>query len=125
MVVRVLLVEDEVLIRLMLAEALEDAGFGVLQAEDGDEAAGLIDASDEFDIMVTDIQMPGQLDGVKLGRRIRLKHPEIPIIYTTGRPEAVRELTRLGPNDAFVAKPYGPSEIVRMANRMLHMVPTV
>ncbi len=119
MVARVLLVEDEFLIREILAEALEDAGFGVWQAEDGDAAADLIDISDEFDLVVTDIQMPGHLDGVRLGRRIRLKQPGIPIIYTTGRPEAMKEVARLGPHDVFVAKPYGPSEIVGIANRML------
>ena len=117
---RILLVDDDFLIRLMLSEALEDAGFGVRQAEDGDEAAALVDTEERFDLMVTDIQMPGRLDGLRLGRRVREKHPALPIIYTTGRPDVMRDRSRLGPHDAFVAKPYGPADIIGIATRMLH-----
>ena len=59
---RVLLVEDEGLIRLMIAETLRDEGFDVVQAENGDEVISLLDQVDSFDVLFTDLQMPGKLD---------------------------------------------------------------
>ncbi len=115
----ILLVEDELLIRMVLGEALEEAGFEVSQAEDADVAAAVIGQSDAVDLLVTDIQMPGACDGVALGRLIRARFPGMPIIYTTGRPDALRALARLGPQEIFIAKPYAPSEIVAAARRMI------
>jgi len=115
----ILLVEDEFLIRIVVSEALADAGFEITEAEDTDTAADLIDGHGRYDLMVTDIQMPGRIDGVELGRLIRARRPGIPVIYTTGRPEAMGKLALLGPDEAFVGKPYPPSEIVGIAWRML------
>lgn len=61
--VRVLLVEDENLIRLVTSEILQDEGFEVVEAWNGDEAVRLLDGPDSFDILFTDVQMPGTLDG--------------------------------------------------------------
>ena len=61
---RVLLVEDEGLIRLMIAETLPDDGFDVVQAENGDEVISLLDQVVSFDVLFTDLQMPGKLDGI-------------------------------------------------------------
>jgi CheY-like chemotaxis protein len=116
---RVLLVEDEALVRLILAESLEDCGFQVVEAGTGDEAAQLIDAGDAFDLVVTDIQMPGCLDGIAVARHARRFRADIPVIYVTGRPESMSGVGALGPYDALVLKPYGPHDVMTAITRLL------
>jgi DNA-binding response OmpR family regulator len=117
---RVLVVEDEGLIRLILAEALEAAGYRVIEADTGDEAARLLDGPGGFDLVVTDIQMPGALDGVAVGRHARARHPGIPVIYATGRPESMAGMGSLGPREALLRKPYGPREVLATVRALLH-----
>lgn len=114
---RLLLVEDEFLIRLTLAETLQDAGYEVMEAEDADEALAHL-AAGPVDLLLTDIQLPGPADGNELVRRVRATHPELPVIFMTGRPEpggtrpgGARELT--------IAKPYLPSEVCAAVARLL------
>lgn len=84
----ILVVEDEFLIRFLLTEILVGAGFGVCEAPNGDQAAPLIEAPPEpFSLLITDIHMPGQLDGFAVANLMRTRHPGVPIIYTTGRPD--------------------------------------
>ncbi len=116
---RILLVEDDFLIRLLLSEALAEAGYDVLEAESGDEAAELIDSQAEFDLLVTDIQMPGSTDGIALAGLIRTRHPGIPVVYMTGRPDVMRGAGRLGEREAFIRKPYGPAEVLSTVQRLL------
>jgi two-component system, response regulator PdtaR len=116
---RVLVVEDEDLIRLILAEALEAAGYRVIEADTGDEAARLLDGPGEFDLVVTDVQVPGALDGVAIGRHARTRHPYIPVIYATGRPESMVGARPLGPREVLLRKPYGPREVVATARALL------
>ena len=116
---RVLVVEDEELIRLILAEVLADEGFHVVEAGTGDEAAGLLDGPDGFHAVVTDIHMPGSRDGLAVGRHARNRHPCIPVVYCTGRPDALNGAGALGHRDALVRKPYVPSQIVMALQRLL------
>jgi len=115
---RVLIVEDEAIVRLILSESLKDAGFQVVEAGTGDEAARLIDA-DGFDLVISDIQMPGKLDGIGVGMHARRHNATIPIIYVTGRPESMNRLGSLGPHDAFMRKPYGPRDVITLIGQML------
>lgn len=111
---KILLVEDDTLIRTMLAEALEDAGCRVVEAGSGDEAAALLaQGIDGFDALVTDIQLPGERDGLAVAREARALHPALPVVYATGRPEVMNAMTGgLGPRDAFLPKPFGPREML-------------
>jgi DNA-binding response OmpR family regulator len=112
-----LIVEDEFLVRLTLAEALADEGFDVIEAETADEAIDLLQADDGIQLLLTDIQLPGRLNGHELARRARQSVPGLPIIFMTGRPEAMG--TRDGsPRDVFIAKPYLPSEVCAVARRL-------
>ena len=115
---KVLLVEDEFLIRLILAEALGDAGYDVTAAVTADEAARLIATTDGFDIVVTDIHTPGRLDGIELAKAVRQRHPDMRVVYMTGMPDAMRSAGKLGPRDAFISKPYGPSEMLRTIDQL-------
>ena len=116
---RVLVVEDEEIIRLILAETLEDEGYETVEAATGDEAIRLIDGCGVFDLVVTDIQMPGLLDGIAVGQHARLRDALIPVVYVTGRPESLSGLQSLGPRDALLRKPYGPRDILAVIARLL------
>ena len=116
---RVLVVEDEAIIRLILAETLLDEGYQTVEAATGDEAVSIIDGDGVFDLVVTDIQMPGLLDGLAVGRHARLRDALIPVVYVTGRPESLAGLKLLGPYDALLRKPYGPRDILEVIARML------
>ncbi len=113
---RVLIVEDEFLIRLTLSEVLADEGYQVLEAETADEALAILDATPDIAVLLTDIQLPGALDGRALVQRVRATRPGLPVIFMTGRPDAMEGA---GPRDMFVAKPYLPSEICKAVRTML------
>ena len=118
--VQILLVEDEPLIRLILAEELTDAGFDVFQLASGDEAALLMESGEAaFDLLITDLHMPGTHDGVAVARLMRRQSPVLPVIYTSGRPDLFDEIRSSRPNDAFLAKPFLPSELVRVVRHLL------
>ena len=110
---QVLLVDDDALVRTMTAEALRDAGFEVTEAETGDEAAGVLEKSSGFDVMVTDMQMPGILDGLALAARARLQQPVIPVIIVSGyAAQLMDRLRALHPAAVFIRKPYTLKDIV-------------
>lgn len=110
--VRVLLVEDEYLIRFAVADALRDEGFEVVEAENGAQAVGLIDGPDGFDLLLTDVQMPGLIDGIQVALHARRRHPGIAVIVVSGQPSSARRLDGLGPRRTFVSKPYGLPALV-------------
>lgn len=113
---RVLVVEDEFLIRLSLSEALSEAGFVVTEAETADAALPLFQSGPSFDLLVTDIQLPGQLDGSALARAARDLQPALPVLFMTGC--LPPDLTR-SPHDVYVSKPYSLDEICHVARRLL------
>ncbi len=115
----VLLVEDEMVIRVMLADVLSDAGFAVQEAASGDEAAKLIrHPLVTFSLLVTDIHMPGTLDGLQVARLMRERQPGMPIIYMTGRPDIVREAGPLSPEEVLFPKPFSPFALLDLARRL-------
>lgn len=116
---RVLLAEDQFLIRMGLAEEFAADGYEVVEAESGDEALNLFDTRGPFDILVTDIQMPGTIDGVSLAAQARCRAPKLPVVYVTGRPEALADMGALGPRDALARKPFAPSEVATLVARLL------
>jgi DNA-binding response OmpR family regulator len=84
----VLVVEDEAIVREMMVEALEDAGFEVDEAATGEKADELLEA-DGYKLVVTDIHMPGRLSGVDLANLAHAREPGLPIIFVTGRPDVL------------------------------------
>ena len=80
---RILLVEDEFLVRDTIAEDLRERGYTVIEAESGDEALPICAAA-EFDVLLTDIRMPGKVNGWDLAEQCRESRPGLPVIYTTG-----------------------------------------
>ena len=117
----ILLVEDEFLIRLTFAEELAEAGYEVRAAESGDRASVLIEMeADAFSLLVTDIHMPGDVDGIEVARQLRERHPDIPVIYMTGRPDALSGAAEcFGDRDVLMAKPFAPSKLLAVVHQLL------
>src|SRR4051812_10152844 len=106
----VLVVEDETLVRLDAIDTLTLAGFHVIDAGDADEAISILESRNDIRVVVTDIQMPGSMDGLKLAATIRDRWPPIALIVTSGR-ISVRQGELLG-RSSFLAKPYSSSGLV-------------
>ncbi len=113
---RLLLVEDEFLIRLTLSEVLSDDGFEVVEAEDSDGAVERLGDASEFALMLTDIQLPGRFDGMALARHARETRPNLPVIFMSGRAEAEFSAH---PLDTYVHKPYSPAALSATVRRIL------
>ena len=96
------------------AQALSDSGFNVLQAGNGPEALVVLEGS-EVDVMFTDINMPGDFDGLGLARRVHRRWPAIAIVITSGRgcPDLGVEGAR------FVPKPYMPDTLARLIGEIV------
>jgi CheY-like chemotaxis protein len=115
---RILVVEDEFLIRLTLVEALGDEGFSVVEAESGDAGLLALEADTGIQLLLTDIQLPGTLDGRGLAKRARQSRPDLPIVYMTGRPDPVAE-ANASSIERYIAKPYTLSDICKAVRDLL------
>lgn len=105
----ILIVEDELLLRIDAAEMIAEAGFDVVEAANADEAIAILEVRPDIHIVFTDIQMPGSMDGLKLARFIRGRWPPIKLVATSGQ-VAIQDGDL--PEDAvFIGKPYNSAKI--------------
>ncbi|WP_430256905.1 response regulator [Neorhizobium sp. DAR64872/K0K18] len=106
---RVLVVEDEPLIRLTVIDALKEAGFYVVEASSADEAVRIVDGQD-IHFLFTDIQMPGRLSGVDLAHAVAERFPNAGIFVASGRirPEDID----LPSGSQFFSKPYSFANVI-------------
>jgi len=100
---------------MVLAEALREPGYRVIEAKSGDEALTVLESGTSVDLLVTDVRMPGKMDGLALARRVRQDHPGTKIII------AASSIDDLRPNDVdgIFEKPYAVEDVVNHANRLL------
>jgi len=107
----VLLAEDEALVRMMAADVLrEEGGFKVVEAANGDEALSVLEATADVRALVTDVEMPGSLDGFTLARVVKQAWPDIGVVVTSGR--VAPRSQELPSGVVFIPKPYRPAELV-------------
>lgn len=111
----VLVVEDEVLIRILLADSLREAGYSVLEAASGDEALILLGLGVRCDLVISDVRMPGQTDGQALLRRIKLTQCDLPVILVSGHLLSVDAVNA----DGFFSKPYDLWDVVAAVGRLI------
>lgn len=104
----ILLVEDEVLIRFVLGDALRDAGYNVLEASNGDEGLAFLYSGHAVDLMITDVRMPGEIDGMELTRRSKSIAPDRPVIVCSGHLLP----SESEPADIFFPKPYSADALI-------------
>ena len=108
----VLVVEDEGMIRIVLASELEDAGFVVIEARNADVAMAIITDRSDIAVVVTDIRMPGSIDGLGLVAWMRERAPSVPIVITSAFAE-LPDIAAINPAiTQIVAKPYALQEVV-------------
>ncbi|MGI8841522.1 MAG: response regulator [Caulobacteraceae bacterium] len=113
----VLVVEDESLVRLDAAETLRDAGFTVLEAANAEQALAVVVVEPDLDVLFTDIDMPGRMDGLELARLVCRLKPAVHLLLTSGtvRPSG-GELPAAG---EFIPKPYSSAAMTDAVSRML------
>ena len=111
MTARLLVAEDDVVIRSMIAEFLRDAGFDVLEAGSADEAMAHFEAGDGIDLLFSDVRMPGSMDGRELAAQIKGKWPSTHVVLTSGYSSALME-TQAKTQDRILPKPYRPLTVL-------------
>lgn len=107
----ILIVEDEAIIRFDLIDFFEDAGFTVYGADSADAAIALMEVHADIAVVVTDIQMPGSMDGMRLAHYIRDRYPPTLLVVASG---AITP----GPDDLplgaiFMPKPINPRSVLK------------
>src|SRR3979490_762404 len=113
----VLIVEDELLLRMNAVEMIETAGFEAIEAANADEAIEILESRLDITVVFTDIQMPGSMDGLKLARAVRGRWPPIKIVATSGRVSvSQRDLPEGG---RFLPKPYSPNQITGVLRELI------
>jgi CheY-like chemotaxis protein len=115
----VMVVDDEPLLRGLLADELRDVGFTVIEAAGGDEALAYMRARAHIDLVFTDVHMPGSLNGLGLAASLKTGNPYLPIIITSGQagPDEAAELGH------FIAKPYKLADAVSLVWNSLGIKP--
>src|SRR5215213_10994030 len=81
----VLVVEDEMMLRMRAVDIVEDAGFNPVEAVNADEALSILESRSDISLLFTDIQMPGSVDGLKLAHAVHKRWPAIKIILVSGQ----------------------------------------
>ncbi|MGA2568768.1 MAG: response regulator [Pseudolabrys sp.] len=113
----VLVVEDEALISNLIAEVLSEGGFAVHAVAAGEEALRYIESGADVDVLFTDINLLGPMDGTMLARVTRAQRPELPIVFCSGR-HSPSALAPPVPRSVFVRKPYSPADLCRLLERL-------
>lgn len=111
----VLVVDDDAMVRFIVATELEDAGASIAEAPDGATALAALGGGAPFDLLVTDIRMPG-IDGWRLAERARELRPSLPVLYVTGWSD---DAARPVPCSTIVAKPFKPRQLVDAAANLI------
>ncbi|HEX6645531.1 MAG TPA: PAS domain S-box protein [Gemmatimonadales bacterium] len=118
---RILVVDDEDLVREVAARSLEQAGFLVQRARHGREALHLIESALGFDLVVSDVVMP-VMGGRELGQRLTADYPHLPILWMSGHPrEALPDIAGAGDEHRYLQKPVAPETLVNAVRRLLQL----
>lgn len=116
----VLVVEDDVLIRWVTADHLRECGFRVIEAGSGDEAIDVLQKTAlTIDVVFSDVQMPGAVNGFALALWVRRQRPTIKVVLTSGVEKATDAAQALCSEVPVLSKPYSPSELEHRIGRLL------
>jgi len=113
----VLLVEDEALISEFIAEELSAHGFTVHAVPNAADALDYMNAGAQVDILFTDVDLPGGMDGSELAAHARKLRPDLPVVYASGR-YSPSSLAPPVPRSVFLRKPYDPDDVCRLIDRL-------
>ena len=113
----ILVVDDEALLRLRAVDVLEDAGYRVVEASDAAEALKVLEDRSDVRLLFTDVQMPGEFDGMELAAKVCQRWPDVLLIVTSGRLNiADKDVPDHG---RFVAKPYQDHVLVKQVGGLI------
>ena len=117
---RILVVDDEEMIRVLLTYMLVEEGYKVITASDGQKAVDLLER-EQFDLIITDMVMPG-LNGIEVLRAAKSIDPRRPVIVITGYPSvgSVRHLVKIGADD-YITKPFNVDLVKVTVAKLLEM----
>ena len=115
----ILLVDDDQELRDAMHRVLVQAGFNVAEAESGETAAALIHTGISFEMLVTDVRMPGQYDGVALASCWREKVPGCPVLFVSGQTDVHLAVGTLGPHEAVLQKPFQRASLLDAVQSLL------
>jgi CheY-like chemotaxis protein len=113
----ILVVEDEMLPRMRAIDMVEDAGYTSVEAVDADEALAVLESRSDIALLLTDIQMPGSMDGLKLAHAVRKRWPPIKIILVSGQLKSAN--IDIPANSSFLEKPLEAKKILAQMRRLL------
>jgi CheY-like chemotaxis protein len=117
--ITILIAEDDAGTRSTVARILKRAGYQVVVAEDGAEAWRLVEAGTAFNLLLSDVMMPG-LNGPALAARVRERHPKMPVLFMTGYAEAdVGDLGAVAGSKDLITKPFSSNELTARLERLL------
>lgn len=115
--IKILVVEDEPLLRMDMSDHLSDQGFHVFEAGDADQAIATLENNLDIRLIITDIDMPGSMDGLRLAEAVRDRWPPVKIIVVSGH--RMVEITDLPDGSMFFSKPYSPAHIIASMRELL------
>jgi DNA-binding NtrC family response regulator len=113
----VLVVEDDAILRLHAIDIVEEAGFTAIEASNADDAIAILESRSDIALLLTDVDMPGSMDGLKLAHAVRDRWPPIKIVVVSGHVKLDRDA--LPPESRFFGKPF---EAAKMVAELQHMV---
>lgn len=113
----ILTVEDEVLISEYLQDILSDSGHTVIGVSNADDAIAVLQARNDVSVIITDVNMPGSMDGLRLAAAVRGRWPPVKIIVTTGNGISVRDQMPAG--SIFLPKPYDARSVLAAVEPLL------
>jgi CheY-like chemotaxis protein len=115
----VLVVEDEVLVRMVIADYLRECGYRVIEAGSAAEAVTVLSSPEPVDIVFSDIQMPGEMDGFGLATWVRQNQPWLKVLLTSGNARAATTAGDLCDDGPLEQKPYHPQAILSRIQQLL------
>jgi CheY-like chemotaxis protein len=116
----ILVVEDDALVRNFVTTQLQSLGYRTVGAANGPAALNLIDGDQAFDLLFTDVIMPGSMSGRELAEKVSKLRPGIKVLYTSGYTDnAIVHQGRLDPGVLLLTKPYRKSQLANMIRRAL------
>jgi two-component system, response regulator PdtaR len=112
---RILLVEDEVMLRMWIADELRESGFTVVEARNADEATAVLASGSHVDLIFSDVRMPGSMNGLEFANRATALYPLIPIVITSS------DLGQASTSNVwpFLRKPYTSMQVVTLLSEVL------
>jgi CheY-like chemotaxis protein len=113
----VLVVEDEMLLRMRAVDMVEDAGYTPVEAVDADQAVAILESRSDIALLLTDIQMPGSMDGLGLAHSVHERWPPIRIIVVSGQLKAAN--IDIPADSRFFGKPFEAGEMIAEMRDMI------